>query len=29
VRKCGPFMDGQQGFGEFEDCEESVGMEFL
>ncbi len=24
VRECGEVMDGEQGFGEFEKCEESV-----
>ncbi len=27
-RECGDVMDGEQGFGEFEDCEESMCREF-
>ncbi len=28
VRECGKVMDGEQGFGEFEKCEESKCREF-
>jgi hypothetical protein len=28
VRECGEILDGKQGFGELEDCEESVCREF-